>query len=114
LKLLLDTCIAKSARDCLLVAGHDVLWAGEWSIDPGDEQILTMAYQQQRVIVTLDKDFGELAVLRKVPHAGIIRLVEMSTKDQGEITRLVVEKYAKELAESAIITAGKQKVRIRQ
>jgi predicted nuclease of predicted toxin-antitoxin system len=74
LKLLLDTCIAKSARDCLLAAGHDVLWAGEWSIDPGDEQILTMAYQQQRVIVTLDKDFGELAVLRKVPHAGIIRL----------------------------------------
>jgi hypothetical protein len=38
----------------------------------------------------------------------------MSTKDQGEIASLVVEKYAKELADLAIITAGKDKVRIRK
>ena len=114
MKLLLDTCIAKSAYESLQAAGYDVVWAGEWSIDPGDEQILTIAYQQRRVVVTLDKDFGELAVLRKVPHAGIIRLVGLSTKDQGEITKLVAEKYAQELGEASIITAGKQKVRIRR
>jgi len=114
LKLLLDTCIAKSAYESLQAAGYDVVWAGEWSIDPGDEQILTIACQQQRVVVTLDKDFGELAVLRKLPHAGIIRLIEMSTKDQGDITKLVLVKYAQALAEAAIITAGKQKVRIRR
>jgi predicted nuclease of predicted toxin-antitoxin system len=52
--------------------------------------------------------------LRKLPHAGIIRLIEMSTKDQGDITKLVLVKYAQALAEAAIITAGKQKVRIRR
>jgi predicted nuclease of predicted toxin-antitoxin system len=114
LKLLLDTCIARSARDTLLAAGHDVVWSGEWSTDPGDEQILTIAYQQQRVVVTLDKDFGELAVLRKLPHSGIIRLIEICTKDQGKVTKLLLEKYAQELVEAAIITVGKQKVRIRR
>lgn len=63
MKLLLDTCIAKSARDILLASGYDVVWSGEWAFDPGDERILRMAYQQKRVIVTLDKDFGELVVL---------------------------------------------------
>ena len=63
MKLLLDTCIAKSARDILLASGYDFVWSGEWAIDPGDKQVLTMAYQQKHVIVTLDKDFDELVVL---------------------------------------------------
>ena len=42
--------------------GHEVEWVGDWSTDPGDEQILGHAAQNSQVLVTLDKDFGELAV----------------------------------------------------
>ncbi|MBI9085438.1 MAG: DUF5615 family PIN-like protein [Desulfobacterales bacterium] len=114
MKLLLDTCIAKSARDSLIAAGHDVVWAGDWPSDPGDEEILKIAHVQGRIIVTLDKDFGELAVFRKMPHAGIIRLVETCTLEQGETTNRVLIQYAHELEKAAILTAGKQKIRIRQ
>ncbi|MCF8052735.1 MAG: DUF5615 family PIN-like protein [Desulfobacterales bacterium] len=113
MKVLLDTCIARSAFHILVAAGHDVVWAAEWTSDPGDEEILKIAYEDIRVVVTLDKDFGELAVLKKRPHAGIIRLVEISTKEQGEVAKKVLAKYAAELSSAAIITAGKQKVRIR-
>jgi hypothetical protein len=47
-----------------MAAGHDVIWAGDWSDDPGDEAILARASEERRVLVTLDKDFGELAIVR--------------------------------------------------
>jgi predicted nuclease of predicted toxin-antitoxin system len=40
LKLLLDTCLSALAKAELKAAGHDVVWAGDWSEDPGDETIL--------------------------------------------------------------------------
>ncbi|MFO0796115.1 MAG: DUF5615 family PIN-like protein [Gemmataceae bacterium] len=73
MKLLLDTCIWGGVKELLLTAGFDVLWVGDATADPGDEAILRIAHQQQRVLVTLDKDFGELAVVRGRPHHGIVR-----------------------------------------
>lgn len=78
MKILLDTCIWGGAIELLKAAGHDVIWAGAWDVDPGDDEILTRAHQEGRVLVSLDKDFGELAVVRGQPHAGIVRLVNWS------------------------------------
>jgi len=75
MKLLLDTCVWGGARAKLQAAGHDVLWTGDLAQDPGDEDILAQAHHDQRVLITLDKDFGELAIRRRLPHAGIVRLV---------------------------------------
>jgi predicted nuclease of predicted toxin-antitoxin system len=38
----------------------------DWAKDPGDEEILTQAHREGRVLVTLDKDFGELAVVQLI------------------------------------------------
>jgi predicted nuclease of predicted toxin-antitoxin system len=83
LRLLLDACVWGGAREELERAGYDVDWAGEWAEDPGDEEILARAHQAGRVLVTLDKDFGEVAVVRGVPHSGIVRLVGFSARTQG-------------------------------
>jgi predicted nuclease of predicted toxin-antitoxin system len=72
-KLLIDTCISGAVRDALQAAGHDVVWTGDWPQDPGDDEILNHAHQEQRILITLDKDFGELAVVQARPHSGIIR-----------------------------------------
>ncbi len=65
-------------------AGHDVRWVGAWPQDPGDDAILEQSLADRRVLVTLDKDFGELAVLHQRPHAGIVRLVNWSIHHQAE------------------------------
>ncbi len=44
-------------------AGHDAGWAGVWAEGPGDEGIRATALADGRILVTLDKDFGELAIL---------------------------------------------------
>lgn len=41
MKILLDTCVWGGARTNLEVAGHDVIWAGDWPEDPGDESMGT-------------------------------------------------------------------------
>jgi len=90
-----------------------VVWAGEWTADPGDEEILHRAHQETRVLVTLDKDFGELAIVRGLPHSGLIRLVNLSTSDQARISIAVLAKYGRELGAGAIITVEATRVRVR-
>ena len=63
----LDACVWGGALEELKSAGHDVLWTGDWEQDPGDEEILAKAHNERRVLVTLDKDFGELAVFKMAP-----------------------------------------------
>ena len=113
MKLLLDTCISKSARDYLVNAGNDVIWTAEWEKDPGDVEILSFAHHEGRILVTLDKDFGELAIVRGLPHSGIIRLSGISSKEQGNTCQAVIERYAQDLKKAAIITVDNKKVRIR-
>jgi predicted nuclease of predicted toxin-antitoxin system len=112
-KLLLDACVWGKAQTVLCDAGHDVVWAGEWREDPGDTDILKRAHREGRVLVTLDKDFGELAILRRMKHSGIIRLVDISATRQAEICLQVIQKYEELLVDGAIITVDSRRVRIR-
>ena len=113
MKLLLDSCLWGGAGDELIEAGHDVEWVGDWSEDPGDDEILAYAHHEERIVVTIDKDFGELAVVRKLPHSGIVRLVNLSAKQQGTVCLHVLNKYANELVAGAIVTAEPGWVRVR-
>ena len=113
MKVLLDTCVWGGVRKTLSEAGHDVVWAGDWSSDPGDEEILHRAHQDSRVLVTLDKDFGELAIVRGQSHAGIVRLVALSTSQQAEVCVAVLTRYGPELNAGAIVTAEASRVRVR-
>lgn len=113
MKLLLDNCVWNKSRDDLAAAGHDVVHAGDWREDPGDEDLLRRARSEDRVLVTLDKDFGELAVVRAQPHVGIIRLVEIPARRQGSVCAVVLERYGTMLARGAIVTVEPGRVRVR-
>ena len=113
MNVLLDTCMWGLIIDPLIEAGHDVVWAGLWPDDPGDMAILALAYREGRVLITLDKDFGELAIVQQLPHAGIVRLVDFSVSQQAALCITVLERYADELADGAIITVDPRRVLIR-
>ena len=113
MKVLLDACVWGGATSALSSAGHDVDWVGGWSADPGDEGILAMASARGQVLVTLDKDFGELAVVHRRQHCGIVRLVNLSARSQGHACATVLRRYGEELARGAIVTVDPQRVRIR-
>lgn len=81
--------------------------------DPGDAEILRRAHEGQRVLVTLDKDFGELAVVRRTPHSGIVRLVGFAAHEQGKVCVFLLQTYLEELAQGALLTATPGRARIR-
>jgi predicted nuclease of predicted toxin-antitoxin system len=113
MKILLDTCVWGGAKADLLAARHDVLWTGDLAKDPGDEEILAQAHREQRVLVTLDKDFGELAIVRGLPHAGIIRLVNIPARQQAAVCTHVLGLHGAELLQGAIVTVEAGRLRIR-
>jgi len=112
MKLLLDTCIWGGAAD-VLRRGHDVVWSGDWDEDPGDEEILATALAQGRVLITLDKDFGELAVVRRIPHCGILRVAGFPARRQAGVIEVILNRHGNELEGGAVITAEPGKIRIR-
>lgn len=114
MRVLLDTCVWGNAISDIEHAGHQVEWVGNWSDDPGDQEILEIARQRGSVLITLDKDFGELAVLRSQAHCGIIRLVAISARAQGETVVQVLRTYGDELTSGALVTVDSRRVRIRQ
>ncbi len=113
MRVLLDTCVWGGARQELEAAGFDVLWTGDLATDPGDESILAQAYLEGRILVTLDKDFGELAIRLGHPHCGILRLVNIPAKQQASIGQQVLTQYQDELMRGAILTVEAGRVRIR-
>lgn len=113
IKILLDACIWGGAKLFLQQQGYDVVWAGDWDTDPGDEVILEHAFQEGRVLVTLDKDFGEWAVVHRRPHCGIVRLVGFRAQEQGQICDYVLKTYQSDLEQAALITVEPSRVRIR-
>jgi predicted nuclease of predicted toxin-antitoxin system len=113
MKILLDTCIWGGAQAFVRNRGHDVVWAGDWREDPGDEEILNRAHMEGRVLATLDKDFGELAVFRGIKHSGIVRIVGFPAREQGKAICAVLEKYGDLLGHGSIIILEIGRVRVR-
>ena len=65
------------------------------------------------VLVTADKDFGELVFLRRMDCPTIIRLVNIPAKLQREILLGLIQSYKKEIEGGAILTVDRYRVRIR-
>lgn len=113
MKLLLDTCVWGKAKQEIEAVGHDVVWTGDWPSDPGDEQILAHAFAEGRILVTLDKDFGELAIVHERPHSGIIRLVNIAARQQARVCLYALDAYGHELLSGGIVTVEPGRVRVR-
>lgn len=113
MKILLDGCVWAGAAEVLRAAGYEVELTVSWPRDPGDVEILGHAPQNSQVLVTLDKDFGELAVVRKQPHYGILRLVNVAAQEQGLTATAALAKYEHDLRQGGIVTVEPGRVRVR-
>jgi predicted nuclease of predicted toxin-antitoxin system len=63
--------------------------------------------------VTLDKDFGEIAIVRVFAHCGIIRLVNFSVLRQALMCQRVLALHGESLEAGAIVTVEPGRLRIR-
>jgi predicted nuclease of predicted toxin-antitoxin system len=74
----------------LRLNGHDVVWIREDLPGSSDIQVLERAQTENRILITFDKDFGELAFRSGLPaNCGII-LFRISTPSSEHIADVVV------------------------
>ena len=79
--------------------GYDVLAVAEAIPQADDSDILARASSDGRILVTNDKDFGELAFRGRQVHQGVLllRLQDESPTNSVRILKAVLEQYADRL-----------------
>jgi predicted nuclease of predicted toxin-antitoxin system len=95
---LIDRCAGRRLADWLRDQGHDVVESREREPDPGDRILLGWAASQLRILVTMDKDFGQIIFVENAPHCGLVRLPDVPAARRIELMeRLLREEYADRL-----------------
>ncbi len=94
--------------------GYDVLAVAETISQAADSDILARASSEGRILVTNDKDFGELAFRVGQVHQGVLllRLQDESPTNCVRVLKAVLEQYAARLP-SHFTVATESGVRIR-
>ncbi len=83
MRFLADQNFPSRAVTALRALGHDVAWIEEDAPGASDEAILGRAVTEARILLTFDKDFGELAFQARLPATSGIVLVRLELTDNG-------------------------------
>lgn len=71
-------------------AGHDVVWMRTEAPGSRDEDVLARAQSEERILITFDKDFGELAFRAHLPSATGIVLLRISAPSPDAMALTIV------------------------
>jgi len=69
----------------LQTAGHDVVWVRTAAPGSNDETVLAWAVREERVVLTFDKDFGELAWRLGLPPASGVVLFRLQMPASADV-----------------------------
>jgi predicted nuclease of predicted toxin-antitoxin system len=111
-RFLVDRCAGQRLAESLRADGHDIVDVREWGADPGDRQILMRAAEQNRVLVTMDKDFGFLVFAQGERHRGLIRLPDVPAAARIALLRGVLARHSADLEAGAVITVRGGRIRV--
>jgi len=113
-RFLLDVCVASRVlHDTLAGLGHDVLSARDGFADASDQTLLDVACGEGRVLVTEDKDFGELVFALRLPHPCIVRLDGLTAAEAAVAMRNLIQREGAAMRTGAVIVVTRSHVRIR-
>lgn len=105
MKFVADECCDEPIVEGLRSDGHDVTYIREIAQGSDDETVLALAAGQERILLTEDKDFGELVVRLGLPAYGILllRLSPVDSTAKLERIRNVLEAHGDRLAGSFVV-----------
>jgi predicted nuclease of predicted toxin-antitoxin system len=90
MRILANENIPQDAIVALRERGHDVVWVRSDAPGSGDRHILDWAQREGRILVTFDKDFGELAFRSgQVASSGIV-LFRIAATSPAHVARVAV------------------------
>ena len=99
MRFLVDECTGPGVARWLRDQGHDVFSVFDETRGSVDQVILQKAFEESRILITNDKDFGKLAVRSQQSHKGIIllRLSDELTANKIKVLQILLSRHAEEL-----------------
>lgn len=114
MKLVADENIDRGIVERLRDDGHEVQWIAEVSPSVSDDEVLKRASDAGSVLITEDKDFGELVYRRRLSHAGVvlIRLEGLDNATKAEVVSQAIHANETELPGAfAVVSADSLRLR---
>ncbi len=74
--------------------GYDIVWIRLHAPGSSDREILARAQTEDRIILTFDKDFGELAFHLELPATSGVILFRIPVLSPSSVTSLVISALA--------------------
>ena len=96
--------------------GHEVLYVAEMSPGISDDEVLATANDKNALLLTSDKDFGELVYRLRRISSGVLlmRLAGLSPASKAELVSSVIREHDEQIRNTfTVITPGMVRVRPR-
>jgi predicted nuclease of predicted toxin-antitoxin system len=90
MRFLVDESTGRKICELLGAAGHDTTFVGDSMPGSADEAVLALADSERRILITDDKDFGELIFRLDRPTTGVI-LLRLSTANSRRRVRILLD-----------------------
>ena len=105
MRFIVDECTGPGVANWLKNRKHDVVSIYEESPGLEDDRILQKAVMEERIIITNDKDFGEMVFRENKSHCGIIllRLKDDRTSNKIKTLEVIIDKYSDQLLNNFVV-----------
>lgn len=114
LKFLVDVGVGRQVEKWLKEKGYNIESIRDKDPKMDDEEILGIAVSEGRMVITMDKDFGELVYNSKLLHKGVLllRVEEANADEKIKIIKEILEKYSDSLFEKfCVFKDGRLRIR---
>lgn len=113
MKFLADENIPSKAIDYLEKDGIDIISIRRFKYGLDDVSVMKLAYDEKRIMITFDKEFGYLVFKKRIKSIGVIllRFVPLSPQHVAKRISELIEEVPK--LEGNFIVVGEEKIRIR-
>ena len=110
MKFLVDECTGPAVAAWLRNQNHEVFSIFEEARGMNDDDIIQKAYEENWVLITNDKDFGEKVYRDGRLHKGIIllRLDDERSSSKIQVLSHLLHKYTERLSNTFVVVTEKQ------
>ena len=112
MRFLVDECTGPAVARWLADQGHDAFSVFDEAPGIPDEEVIRRAYDERRVLITNDKDFGEKVYREGYPHCGcgvvLLRLDNERSANKISVLRNLLSEYADRLFDRLVVVTQEQ------
>ncbi len=105
MRFLVDECTGSKVAEWLRGENHEVFSVFDEARGMTDNEILIKAFTENWILITNDKDFGEMVFRERRKHQGVVfmQLDDEQAANKIKILRRLLEGYAEKLPEQFVV-----------